>query len=107
MRLLATGYKLETGVSKSLIEGFRRCNATQAGSNLLFLIEILLEGLIKYTEINCVCNSNLTDDENKLLDLLSISRHFGIYSDQLIFFHYTVYINLFELYNGSSFRNRE
>ena len=103
IRLLATGYKLEIDVVKSLIEGFRRCNATQAGSNLLFLMEIVLEGLIKSLEINCSCNLKLTDDENKLLDLLSFGQHFGVVPEQIMLFDFLseeAVDNVIPLFNG-------
>ena len=38
LRLLASGYRAEIDMTKALIDGFRRCNAVQAGSNLLFLL---------------------------------------------------------------------
>jgi hypothetical protein len=77
VRLLATGYREEMDVTKTLIEGFKKCNAMRAGSNLLFLMEIIFTGLTKDININCACNPDLTEDELKLLELFSLSQHFS------------------------------
>ena len=75
VRLLATGYREDMDVTKTLIEGFRKCNAMRAGSNLLFLMEIVFTGLNRDSYINCSCNPNLTKDELALLELFSLSQH--------------------------------
>jgi hypothetical protein len=77
VRLLATSYREEMDVTKTLIEGFKKCNAMHAGSNLLFLMEIVFTGLSRDLHINCACNPDLTEDELKLLELFSISQHFS------------------------------
>ena len=77
VRLLATGYREEMDVTKTLIDGFKKCNAMRAGSNLLFLMEIVFTGLTKDLHINCACNPDLTKDELKLLELFSLSQHFS------------------------------
>jgi hypothetical protein len=77
VRLLATSYREEMDVTKTLIEGFKKCNAMRAGSNLLFLMEIVFTGLSRDLHINCACNPDLTEDELKLLELFSISQHFS------------------------------
>jgi hypothetical protein len=77
VRLLATGYREEMDITKTLIEGFKKCNAMRAGSNLLFLMEIVFTGLSRDLHINCACNPDLTEDELKLLELFSISQHFS------------------------------
>ena len=77
VRLLATSYREEMDVTKTLIEGFKKCNAMRAGSNLLFLMEIVFTGLSRNLHINCSCNPDLTEDELKLLELFSISQHFS------------------------------
>jgi hypothetical protein len=64
-------------ITKTLIEGFKKCNAMRAGSNLLFLMEIVFTGLSRDLHINCACNPDLTEDELKLLELFSISQHFS------------------------------
>ena len=64
-------------ISKSLIEGFRKCNASRAGSNLLFLMDIVFGGLIREVEINCGCNPSLNKDEINFLELFSISQNQG------------------------------
>jgi hypothetical protein len=69
VRLLATSYREEMDVTKTLIEGFKKCNAMRAGSNLLFLMEIVFTGLSRNLHINCSCNPDLTEDELKLLEL--------------------------------------
>ena len=76
VRLLATSYREEMDVTKTLIEGFKKCNAMRAGSNLLFLMEIVFTGLSRDLHINCPCNPDLTEDELKLLELFSLSQHF-------------------------------
>jgi len=83
IRLLATGYREDRDVTKSLIEGFRKCNAIKAGSNLLFLMEIVFNGLSRNLWINCPCNPELSADESKFLNLLSLSQHFSDLSDEL------------------------
>jgi hypothetical protein len=63
VRLLATGYREDIDVTKTLIARFRKCNAMRAGSNLLFLMKIVFTGLTRDSYINCACNPNLTKDE--------------------------------------------
>ena len=75
-RLLAAGHRTNMDVVNSLISGFRKCNAIQAGSNLLFLMDVVFEGLTRNVEINCACNPGLNEDELNFLDLFSISQHF-------------------------------
>ena len=43
-RLLAAGHRTNMDVVNSLISGFRKCNAIQAGSNLFFLMDVVFEG---------------------------------------------------------------
>lgn len=73
-RLLASGYQADIDMTKMLIDGFRRCNAVQAGSNLLFLSEIIFSGLIRNIEINCACNPSLSKDEKILVSILNICQ---------------------------------
>ena len=73
-RLLASGYRADIDMTKTLIDGFRRCNAVQAGSNLLFLSEIIFSGLIRNIEINCACNPSLSKDEKVLISILNICQ---------------------------------
>ena len=73
-RLLASGYRAEIDMTKMLIDGFRRCNAVQAGSNLLFLSEIIFSGLTRNIEINCACNPSLSKDEKVLISILNICQ---------------------------------
>ena len=84
VRLLATGYREEMDVTKTLIEGFKKCNAMRAGSNLLFLMEIVFTGLTKNLHINCACNPNLTEDELKLLELFALSQHFADWRENTV-----------------------
>jgi hypothetical protein len=103
IRILASGYRAEMDVTKPLIEGFRKCNATQAGSNLLFLMEIVFSGLTRNIEIYCACNQKLNDDENELLNLLSFSQHYGIVSEQIglvDFLSNDAVNNVIPLFNG-------
>jgi hypothetical protein len=73
-RLLASGYRAEIDMTKMLIDGFKRCNAVQAGSNLLFLAEIMFSGLTRNIEINCACNPSLSEDEKVLISILNICQ---------------------------------
>jgi hypothetical protein len=84
VRLLATGYRMEMDVTKTLIEGFKKCNAMRAGSNLLFLMEIVFKGLSKDLHINCACNPSLTKDELRLLELFSLSQHSNDLSENVV-----------------------
>lgn len=77
IRLLGAGHRADIDISKSLIEGFRKCNASRAGSNLLFLMDIVFGGLIREVEINCGCNPSLNKDEINFLELFSISQNQG------------------------------
>ena len=81
IRLLASGHREDLHVTKTLIDGFRKCNAVKAGSNLLFLMEIVIAGLSRNLSINCSCNSELTQDELSFLNLLSLSQHFADLSE--------------------------
>ena len=83
VRLLATGYREDMDVTKTLIEGFRKCNAMRAGSNLLFLMEIVFTGLTRDSYINCACDPNLTKDELTLLELFSLSQHFSDWQENI------------------------
>ncbi|MFL2782418.1 MAG: hypothetical protein ACJZ9G_09355 [Rhodospirillales bacterium] len=74
LRLLASGYRAEIDMTKALIDGFRRCNAVQAGSNLLFLSEIIFSGLTRNIQINCSCNPGLSKDEKALVSILNICQ---------------------------------
>ena len=76
IRLLAAGHRTDMDVVNSLISGFRKCNAIHAGSNLLFLMDVVFEGLTRNVEINCACNPGLNGDELNFLDLFSISQHY-------------------------------
>lgn len=110
MRLLAIGYRENMDVTKTLIEGFRKCNATRAGSNLLFLMEIVFSGLAQNININCSCNPNLTDDELKFLDLFSMGQHYSFVSENienLYFLNETAAKNAIPIFNeyGGSLRD--
>ena len=71
-------------VAKTLIAGFRKCNAMRAGSNLLFLMKIVFTGLTRDSYINCACNPNLTKDELTLLELFSLSQHLSDWQENII-----------------------
>jgi len=96
IRLLATGYREDIEVTKTLIEGFKKCNATRAGSNLLFLMEIVFSGLTQNLYINCACNPGLTKDELNFLNLFSMSQHSS---------HLSVDIGLLDFLTESAAKN--
>jgi hypothetical protein len=103
VRLLAGGYREDRDVTKTLIDGFRKCNAIKAGSNLLFLMEIIFNGLSRNLSINCSCNLELTEDELKILDLFSLSQHFSNLSEEtrlLDFLTEAAASNAIPIFNG-------
>jgi hypothetical protein len=75
MRAWVIGITQRIPVEEQIQEAFQRIGAPDATGQLYAFMRILSQGACRMLDVDCVCSTNISDDERALLDILALSQH--------------------------------